>query len=213
MINKYNSWCSLRIFRLKKVIILLFLSCTFTVGMSQTRYAFVNLDYILGNIPDYAKAQEELNQYSIKLQGEVDVLYQEIAEMQNKYNSDKVFLTPTMREDREKAIAAKENKALLLQQQYFGPKGELFVKREELVKPIQEEILEVIKDVAKEGNFGLIIDIAADNSILYYDPKLDKSQNVLRKLGYSVKSEGAINDAVESVLKKANLPGAKAKVE
>lgn len=173
-------------FELKTIIILLLLSCTISVAEAQTRYAFVNLDYILEHIPDYGKARQELDSYSQKLQAEVDAVYAEIAEMQNKYNSDKVFLTPTMKEQREKAIAEKENKAQLLQQRYFGPKGELFVKREELVKPIQDEVLEVIKDIAKEGNFGVILDIAADNSVLYYDPKLDKSKNVLRKLGYSV---------------------------
>lgn len=177
--------------RLKRAIILLFLSCTFVLvnGQNGTRYAFVNLDYILNSIPDYAKAQKELDAYSLKLQGEVDVIYQEIAELMGKYNADKVFLTATMREQREKAIAEKENKARLLQQKYFGTKGELFAKREELVKPIQDEVLEVIKDIAKDGNFGIIIDVAADNSVVYYDPKLDKSKVVLRKLGYTVKSE------------------------
>lgn len=175
----------IRYFQLKRVIFLLILSYSFGVTSAQTRYAFVNLDYILANIPDYSKAQQELDEYSKKLQAEVDVVYQEIAEMQNKYNSDKVFLTASMREQREKAIAEKENKARLLQQAYFGPHGELFVKREELVKPIQDEILEVVKDLAKEGNYGLILDISADNSVLFYDPKLDKSKTVLRKLGYS----------------------------
>ncbi|MEG2791571.1 MAG: OmpH family outer membrane protein, partial [Odoribacter sp.] len=154
---------------------------------SGTRYAFVNLEYILNNIPDYAKAQEELNHYSQKLQAEIDAVYVEVAELQGKYNADKVFMTPSMREQREKEIAAKENKARLLQQQYFGTNGVLFAKREELVKPLQDEVLAVIKDIAKEGNFGMIIDVAADNSVVYYDPKLDKSNIVLRKLGYSVK--------------------------
>ena len=153
------------------------------------RYAFVNLEYILNSIPDYMKAQEELNAYSQSLQADIDKVYAEIAEMQGKYNADKVFLTPSMREQREKEIAARENKARLLQQQYFGSNGYLFAKREELVKPLQDEVLEIIKDVAKEGNFGMIIDVAADNSLVYFDPKLDKSNVVLRKLGYSVKKK------------------------
>ena len=153
------------------------------------RYAFVNLEYILNSIPDYMKAQEELNAYSQSLQADSDKVYAEIAEMQGKYNADKVFLTPSMREQREKEIAARENKARLLQQQYFGSNGYLFAKREELVKPLQDEVLEIIKDVAKEGNFGMIIDVAADNSLVYFDPKLDKSNVVLRKLGYSVKKK------------------------
>ena len=140
--------------------------------------------------PRLCKSQAgTLDDYSQKLQADIDAVYAEIAEMQSRYNADKVFLTPSMREDREKEIAAKENKARLLQQQYFGTDGYLFAKREELVKPLQDEVLAVIKDVAKEGNFGMIIDVAADNSVVYFDPKLDKSNVVLRKLGYSVKKK------------------------
>lgn len=190
MNNKCHILFSIFNFQLKTGFILLFLCCTVGLasGQTGTRYAFVNLEYILSNIPDYVKAQEELDDYSLKLQAEVDALYHEIAEMQNKYNADKVFLTATMREQREKAIAEKENKARLMQQQYFGTKGFLFAKREELVKPLQDEVLEVIKDVAKDGNFGVIFDISADNSVVFFDPKLDKSNVVLRKLGYTVKS-------------------------
>lgn len=187
--NKYNFQPAMVLYQLKRVIILLFLCIVVGSAYAQTgtRYAFVNLDYIMRSIPEYAKAQQELDAYSVQLQSEIDALYQEIAEMQNKYNADKVFLTATMREQREKTIAGKENKARLLQQEYFGTKGALFMKREELVKPLQDEVLEVIRDIAKDGNYGLIIDISADNSVVYYDPKLDKSDVVLRKLGYSVK--------------------------
>ena len=191
MNNKGNFQFSIFNFQLRSGFILLFLCCSlyWANAQSGTRNAFINLDYILNSIPDYHKAQEELNRYSQKLQMDIDAVYTEVAEMQSKYNADKVFLTPTMREQREKEIAAKENKARLLQQQYFGTNGALFAKREELVKPIQDEVMAVIKDVAKEGNFGMIIDVSADNSVVFYDPKLDKSNLVLRKLGYSVKKQ------------------------
>ena len=191
IVNKYYFQRSIGSLQLKSGFILLFLSCilSFAHAQSGTRYAFVNLDYILNSIPDYQKAQAELDDYSQKLQADIDAVYAEVAEMQGKYSADKVFLTPSMREQREKEIAAKENKARLLQQQYFGTNGALFAKREELVKPLQDEILAVIKDVAKEGNFGMIIDVAADNSVVYFDPKLDKSNLVLRKLGYTVKKQ------------------------
>lgn len=181
---------------LKSGFIFLFLCCLFieTYAQSVTRYAIVNLEYILNSIPDYAKAQEELNNYSLKLQADIDAVYLEVTELQSKYNADKVFLTPSMREQREKEIAAKENHARQLQQQYFGTNGVLFAKREELVKPLQDEVLSVIKDVAKEGNFGMVVDVSADNSVVYFDPKLDKSDVVLRKLGYSVKKTGGMTD-------------------
>lgn len=176
---------------LKVWFILLFLCASFIEGQGQsgTRYAFVNLDYILNNIPDYTKAQQELDAYSVQLQAAIDAVYAEIETLRSKFNTDKVFLTPAMREQREKEIAAKENKARLLQQQYFGPNGLLFMKREELVKPLQDEVLEIIREVAKEGNYGMIIDVAADNSVVFFDPKLDKSNVVLRKLGYTVKKQ------------------------
>lgn len=177
-------------FRLQAGVILLILSCALCgklAAQTGMRYAFVNLEYILNNIPDYQKAQKELDDYSHRLQLDIDAVYAEINEMQSSYNAEKVFMTPSMREQREKEIAAKENKARLLQRQYFGSDGALFAKREELVKPLQDEIVVAIKDIAKEGNFGMIIDVSADNSVVYFDPKLDKSNLVLRKLGYSVK--------------------------
>ena len=95
-------------FKLKNGFILLFLSCIWSTAQAQsgTRYAFVNMEYIFSCIPDYAKAQQELDDYSQKLQADIDAVYAEIAEMQSRYNADKVFLTPSMREDREKEIAA-----------------------------------------------------------------------------------------------------------
>lgn len=191
MNNKSYFQFSISKFQLRSGFILLFLCCSFVCAQAQsnTRNAFINLEYILNNIPDYIKAQEELNSYSQKLQMDIDAIYAEVTEMQSKYSADKVFLTPSMREQREKEIAAKENKARLLQQQYFGSNGALFAKREELVKPIQDEVIAVIKDVAKDGNFGMIIDVSADNSVVFFDPKLDKSNLVLRKLGYTVKKQ------------------------
>mgnify|MGYP002529991756 CR=1 FL=1 len=189
--NKYHFRISIFNFQLKCGFILLILCCSLggAVAQSGTRFAFVNMEYILNSIPDYTKAQAELNEYSRKLQTDIDAVYGEIADMQGKYNADKVFLTLGMREQREKEIAAKENKARLLQQQYFGANGALFAKREELVKPLQDEVLAVIKDVLKDGNFGMIIDVSADNSVIAFDPKLDKSNLVLRKLGYTVKKQ------------------------
>ncbi len=161
----------------------------FVNAQSGTRYAFVNLDYILNNIPDYIRARQELDNYSLALQEKIDAIYQEIATLQGKYNAEKIFLTAAMKEQREKAIAEKENQARLLQEQYFGAKGELLIKRNELIKPIQAEVLEAIKEIAKENSYGMIIDVSADNSVVYYDPKLDKSDMVLRKLGYRIKQE------------------------
>ncbi|MDR0982021.1 MAG: OmpH family outer membrane protein [Culturomica sp.] len=174
---------------MKKFLIFVFLSSVAFYCQAQTRIGYVDMEYILNNIPDYTKAKEELNVYSLKLQGEVDELYKQITEAQSKYNSEKVFLTPVMREKREKDIAEQENKARLLQEKYFGPKGDLSAKREELFKPILDEINEVIKDIAKEGNFAAIQDISVSRSILYFDPKLDRSTTVLRKMGYTPEKE------------------------
>ena len=184
-------------FKLKNGFILLFLSCIWSTAQAQsgTRYAFVNMEYIFSCIPDYAKAQQELDDYSQKLQADIDAVYAEIAEMQSRYNADKVFLTPSMREDREKEIAAKENKARLLQQQYFGTDGFRGKAGEVLTA---EHAFRTGRFLGwyyanrhASGTARIVIgkDIAADNSVVYFDPKLDKSNVVLRKLGYSVKKK------------------------
>lgn len=148
------------------------------------KYAFVDTDYILNNIPAYKAAQDKLNQLSADWQKEIEVEYTIADRMYKDFQAEKVLLTNEMIKQREAEIAAKDKAIKDLQKRFFGPGGELFKKRQELVNPIQDEVYNVIKDIAESGNYAIIFDTAAGASILFTDPKYDKSDEVLEKLGY-----------------------------
>jgi outer membrane protein len=155
------------------------------IGLIQAqKFAFVDTEYILNNIPAYKAAQDQLDKYSAELQKEVESKYTEIDEMYKKFQAEKVLLSDEMKSKREEEIITKEKEVKDLQKKYFGNDGTLFKKREELVKPIQDEVYNAVKEIAAEGSFAAIFDTSADASILFSDPKYDKSDQVLEKLGY-----------------------------
>lgn len=172
-----------------KRIILLIIVLVVCLGdvYSQQRYGFVDTEYILNKIPDYKNAQEQLDQFSKKWQNEIESVAAEIKELHAKYRADEVFLSSEMREKREKEIHDKEVLAQKLQQKYFGRNGELYKKRQELMKPIQDDIYEAIKEIAKSGSYGMIIDRANGPTIIYSNAKFDLSDKVLYKLGIRTK--------------------------
>lgn len=169
-----------------KKIILLLMFCVFLLGesMAQTRYGFVDTKYILEKIPEYTQAQVELDKASQLWQSDIETIYTEIQLLNTKLRSDQVFLSPQMKTKREKEIAKKESQAQEMQNRYFGVDGELFLKRQELIKPIQDGIFDVIKEIAKAGNYGMIIDRASGVQLIYSNPKFDLSDKVISKLGY-----------------------------
>lgn len=169
---------------MKKALFLLALVCCLASANAQQRYGFIDTEYILNAIPEYKSAQEQLDKMSLQWQREIEKLYVEIEEMQGKFRADQVFLSPEMREKREKEIAEKEAVAQKLQQKYFGRNGDLYKKRQELVKPIQDEIYDAVKDIAKAGNYGMIVDRANGPVVIYYNAKFDLSNKVLSKMGY-----------------------------
>ncbi|PID89115.1 MAG: hypothetical protein CSB01_03705 [Bacteroidia bacterium] len=173
---------------MKKIILSIIAIFILTMGVSaQQRYGFVDTKYILSKMPDYTNAQMQLDKLSEKWQKEIEEIAMKIREMQAKFRADEVFLSPEMREQREKAIHEKEVMVQKLQQRYFGQNGELYKKRQELVKPIQDDIYEVIKKVAKSGNYGMIIDKANEPTVIYSSPKFDLSDKVLYRLGIRTK--------------------------
>ncbi len=161
-------------------LIFVFISTT----INAQRYAFVDTEYILNNIPAYKAALDKLNKLSIDWQKEIEAEYSIVEQMQKDFQAEKVLLTKEMIKQRETEIAAEERTVKDLQKRFFGPQGELFKKRLELIKPIQDEVYNVIKDIAESGNYAIILDTAAGATILYTDPKYDKSDEVLEKLGY-----------------------------
>lgn len=169
---------------MKRLVLLI--GCVFVLFgslYSQQRYGFVDTEYILNKMPDYKNAQEQLDQISNNWQIEIEKIADEIKELHTKFRADEVFLSAEMRQKREKEIFNKELLAQKLQQKYFGRNGELYKKRQELMKPIQDDIYDAIKEIAKAGTYGMIIDRANGPTIIYSNPKFDLSDKVLYKLG------------------------------
>ena len=151
-----------------------------TLSMQAQKFALVDMEYIFKNIPAYERANEQLNQVSKKWQAEV-----EAQTLYKNYQNEVVFLSQEQKKARQDAIVAKEQEAAELKKKYFGPQGELFKKRTALMSPIQEEIYNTIKDIADLRGYQLILDRASDQGIIYGSPKIDISNEVLSKLGYS----------------------------
>ena len=154
------------------------------MAANAQKFALVDMEYILKNIPSYEMANEQLNQVSQRWQREVDDLKKEADTMYKNFQSDMVFLTDEQKKKKEAEIVAKEKEASQLQYKYFGPQGELFKKRESLIKPIQDEIYNAMKKVSEERGFQVIFDRASSQSILFTSPRIDVSNEVLSKLGY-----------------------------
>ncbi len=170
---------------MKKQIIILISLIFVAFTANAQKFAYVDTEYILSHIPSYQTAKDKLNEISAEWQKEIEDAYTEIDKLDRAYQSEKVLLTDEMQKKREEDIAAKIKAAKELQKKYFGKDGELFKKRQELVKPIQDEVYNAVKEIATEGSFALIFDISGGGAtILYSDPKSDKSDDVLEKLGY-----------------------------
>ena len=148
------------------------------------KYAFVDSEYIRKNIPAFTTAQEQLDKLSKQWEKEIADGYAIVEQMYKSYQSEAVLLSQDMKAKREEAIINKEKEMKALQNKYFGMEGDLFKKREELVKPIQDEILKAIKEIAVDGSYAVIFDTAAGGNILFANPKFDLSDQVLEKLGY-----------------------------
>jgi len=169
---------------MKKIVSFLgimFLAAGFAVAQ---KYAFVDTEYILNRIPSYKAAQEQLDKLASDWQEEIETSYGEIEKMYKDFQAEKVLLTEEMKIRKEEEIVNRENEVKQLQQKYFGRDGNLFNKRQELIKPIQDEVYQAVKEIAAEGNYAVIFDTASGANMLYTNPKYDKSDDVLEKLGY-----------------------------
>lgn len=169
-----------------KILLLAFLmilGATTVKAQGNQKYAYVDTDYILQNIPEYGDAQEEINQMSVKWQKELKTLRDKLDQMKRDYQTEAVLLSDDMKRKKEEAISAKEQELTALQMQYFGPEGELFTKRIELIQPIQEKIYNAISQVAQVKNYAFVFDKASGTSILYCNDKFDISDDVLDEIG------------------------------
>ena len=156
------------------------------LSASAQKFALIDMDYILKNVPAYERANEQLNQVSKKWQAEVEALNTEASTMYKNYQNEVVFLSQDQKKKRQEAIMNKEKEASDLKRKYFGPEGELFKKRTSLMTPIQDEIYNAVKDIADQRGYSLVVDRAsASAGIIYGSPKIDISNEVLQTLGYS----------------------------
>lgn len=167
-----------------KRIILLAVAILFATFTFSQKYAYVDTEYILNNIPVYESAKTQLEDLTKEWKKEIDAKKASIDQMYQNYQSERILLTEELRAKREDEIMKKEQELKQLQQKYFGESGMLYKKREELIKPIQDDIYNAIKEIATEGNYAVIFDTANNLNMLYTDPRHDKSDEVLRKLGY-----------------------------
>ena len=155
------------------------------LGAGAQKFALIDMEYVLRNVPSYEMAIEQLNQVSLRWEKEVTELGKEAETMSKNYQSERVFLTDDQKKKREEAIVAKEKEVTDLKYKYFGPEGELYKKRQSLMKPIQEEVYNAVKKVAEEKGYQAIFDRASSQSIVFASPRIDVSNDVLAKLGYS----------------------------
>ena len=170
---------------MKKAILLIMMLFAVSMAANAQKFALIDMEYILKNIPAYEMTNEQLSQVSKKWQNEVEAIQQEAQNMYKTYQSDLVFLSAEMKTKREEEIVKKEQEAQDLKRQYFGPEGELYKKRESLMKPIQEEIYNAVKEISDDKGYQMVVDRAAAMNIIYASPKIDISNEVLLKLGYS----------------------------
>ncbi len=171
---------------IKSLIVSLFTVFTFTgisLNAQQQKYAYVDTQYILENIPEFQDAQDELDEYSKKWQKEIEENYAKVSEMYQKYQAEAVLLPQDVKKKREQEIIDKEKQVKELQNKYFGAEGELFKKRQELVQPIQEKVYNAIETIAQTNNYSFVFDKAGGMTLLYGNPKFDISDDVLDEVG------------------------------
>jgi len=168
---------------MKKLLLIAFLVAgTFSLADAQ-RYAVIDSHYILEKMPEYARAQQQLDSIAKEWQHEIDAKFQDVDKLYKQYDAEKVMLTDTLKKKRQDEIMNLEKEARALQQQRFGYQGDLFKKRESLVKPVQDEIYNAVQKLSAQNMYDFVLDKAGGISVFYADPKLDKSDAVLKLLG------------------------------
>ena len=168
---------------MKKLLLILAISFLATATQAQ-KFSYVDTDYILNKIPEFNQAQDKLDALSADWQKEIENKYADVNQMYRSYQQEQVLLTDEMKVKREEAIIKKEKTAKDLQQKYFGPEGELYIKRQELIKPIQDKIHDAIQQLAANNKYAIVFDSSSDLIMLYKNNNLDKSDKVLDLLGY-----------------------------
>ena len=170
---------------MRKLILSLCLLAGITFAGNAQKFAMVDMEYIMKNIPAFETANDQLTQISKKWQSEVEAQAQEVQKLYKNYQTELVFLSEDMKAKREEEIVTKEKASQDLKKKYFGTDGELFKKRQSLMKPIQDEVYTAIQEISKSKDLEMVFDKSSSMNIIFTSPKLDISDLVLQKLGYS----------------------------
>lgn len=182
---------------MKKLIFLFVLIPFMSLPTKAQKFAFVDTEYILENMSEYRDAQEILDKLSLEWQKEIEAKFAEIDKMYKDYQAEAVLLPEDIKKKRQDEIIAKEKEAKDLQKKRFGKDGDLFKKRQELIKPIQDKVYDAIESIANAGGYAVIFDKSGSTTMLYTNSKFDKSDEVLEKLGYkpgAIKTKNNKND-------------------
>jgi outer membrane protein len=174
---------------MKKIVLGIALVLASFSFASAQKYAYVDTDYILDNIPEYGDAKTTLDELSSKWQKEIEAKFADIDKMYKDFQTESVLMPEDVKKKKEDDIVKKEKEAKDLQKQRFGKDGDLFKKRQELVKPIQEKIYNAIEEVATDEGFMVVFDKAGSLSMVYTNPKFDVSEDILNKMGYTPASK------------------------
>jgi outer membrane protein len=186
---------------MKKLVVLLFVVPLFAFQTSAQKFAFVDSEYILQNMSEYRDAQDMLDKISLDWQKEIELKFAAIDKMYKDYQAEAVLLPEDIKKKRQDDIVAKEKEAKDLQKKRFGKDGDLFKKRKDLVKPIQDKVYNAIEDIANASGYAVVFDKAGSVTLLYANSKYDKSDDVLDKLGYkpgAIKTQNGKNDKNEN---------------
>jgi outer membrane protein len=173
-----------KISAMKKFIVTLAIIFAFSGISVAQKYGFIDSGYILENIPSFRAAQDQLNQLSGQYQKELESIHAEIEKMYQDYQAESVLLSEDMKRKREDVIISKEKDYKQLQRKYFGPEGDLYQRRQSLVKPIQDDVFTAVQEIATEGSYAVIFDKADGTTLFFTNPRYDLSDQVLQKLGY-----------------------------
>ncbi|MBL7764506.1 MAG: OmpH family outer membrane protein [Chitinophagaceae bacterium] len=168
---------------MKKILLITLFLVVAASGAYAQRYCVIDSKYILENLPEYKQAQTKLDEVSAQWQKEIDAKLQDVDRMYKAYQAEQVMLSDEMKKKREEEIIKKEKEAKELQKKRFGFEGDLFKKRQELVKPVQDKVYNAVQKMAAAKSYDVIFDKSADLSVFFVDSKLDKSDDVLKDLG------------------------------
>jgi outer membrane protein len=170
---------------MRKSILFILLMVAVSLAASAQKYALIDMEYILEHIPAYARANEQLDELSQKWQNEIEAASQEAQRIYKEYQAQYASLTDGQRTKKEEEVIAKEKGLSELKRKYFGPEGELTKRRQAAMQPIQDDIYGAVKEIAGQKDYSVVIDRASATSVIYASPRIDISNEVLSKLGYS----------------------------